>query len=172
MDVSLQGRDPYRGLSRTLGTEIHVCTEIHQIWGWSSKHTVLEVEGTNQQGHTCCPEGQSSWSGPQETSQPATFSISTKEGGIWLGTCCGASVCRDLSTPLRVFSENSCRLSGCGAEAGLAAQAEVTEMIGQPGSAPGPAAGLREFRLTGVGFGAYTLQMGLVTSRVPAHKLN
>lgn len=171
MDVSLQGRDPYRGLSHTLGTEIHVCTEIHQIWGWSSKHTVLEVEGTNQQGHTCCPKGQSSWSGPQETSQPATLSAPRKEAS-GLVPVVGASVCRDLSTPLRVFSENSCRLSGCGAEAALAAQAEVIEMMGQPGAALGPAAGLWEFRLTGVGFGAHTLQMGLITSRVPAHKLN
>lgn len=58
--------------------------------GWSSKCTVLEVEGTSHQGRPCRPEGQSSKGLDPETSHPAAFSTGTKLGGR-LGTCCGKS---------------------------------------------------------------------------------
>jgi hypothetical protein len=44
----------------------------------------------------------------------------------------GRSVCKELNRPLKVFSQDSCELSGCGTEAGLAS---VIEMNGGPGSA-------------------------------------
>lgn len=134
-----------------------------QYWRW---------RGQTSKGIPAALRGRAPGLDPRRLpSLPLSLSAPRKEAS-GLVPVAGASVCRDLSRSFRVFSENPRRLSGCGAEAGLAAQAEVIEMNGQPGSAPGPAAGLWEFHLTGVGFGAHTLQMGLVTSRVPAHKLN
>lgn len=134
-------REPHRG-TVLLWAYRYVSVQKFTKWrGWSSKRTVLEVEGTSQQGCPGSPEGQSSNGGdPQETSHPAAFSAGAKEGSR-LGTCCG-KLClqRDLG---RLFSKAFWGLSGGWAEAaGLTPRAEVVEMIDGPSSAPGPAAGL------------------------------
>lgn len=56
--------------------------------GWSSRRTVLEVEGTSQQGCPCS-EKQSSKGLDSENSHPAAFSTCAKLGGGHFGTCCG-----------------------------------------------------------------------------------
>lgn len=78
-----------------------------------------------------------------ETSHSVASSTSTEEEKASLVPVVGAPICRDPRRPLGIFSGRT--LADCwgggkvlrgGAEAGLAPQAEVTEMSG-PGSAPG-----------------------------------
>ena len=60
---------PHTGARSHSGRQVPICTEIHRT-GWSSKRTVLEVEGMSPQGCPCLPEGQSSQGLDPETSRP------------------------------------------------------------------------------------------------------
>lgn len=75
----LQGETPTHGGTAPLWA--HRSTFVQKftkLRGWSSKHTVLEMEGTSQQGRPWSPEGQSSKGLDPETSHPAAFSTCAK----------------------------------------------------------------------------------------------